>query len=122
EGVDDARLDASRGEGPLDHAVVTARPLDGDEEVLQFVLGSGRADRGDGLVEGSAGMVEERGRHQEGAEEVGEEPLGAAPGGIDTDDAEVIGADLLDTGVESSLGLVDGGGTAGAGTFLAAGT
>lgn len=122
EGVDDAGLEAGGGEGPLHDAVVAAGALDGGDQVPQVVLGSRGADGGDGVVEGGAGVVEEGGRHQHLAEEVGEHPLGAVLGAIDADDAEVIGADLLDTGVERPFGLVDRSGTAGAETFAAAGT
>jgi hypothetical protein len=57
--------------------------------------------------------------NEEGAEEVGEHPLGVVLVTVETDDAEVGGADLLHPRVEVAFGLVQGGGLrSGLGTTL----
>ena len=45
--------------------------------------------------------------------EIGEHPFGTGLGAIDGDDAEVLGPDLLDPGMDRARGLGDRGGTAG---------
>jgi len=65
-------------------------------------------DRG---VESGSVMREQRGRHQDVAVEISEHPLGARLGAIDRDDAEVLGADLLDARVECAAGLLQNVGT-----------
>jgi len=101
--------------------VVAAGALDGDAEVAEVVVGDGLAEPGEGLVKGRAVVVHGGGRHEEGAVEVGEHPLGAGLGGIDGGDAEVRGADLLDAGMEGAARLVDGVGAAVAGAPTGAG-
>ena len=51
EGMEDARLEAGRGEAALDEAVIAAGAFDGDEAVGELVSGEGRADLCDGGVE-----------------------------------------------------------------------
>ncbi len=106
-GVQDARLEASGGEGTLDEAVIAAGAFDGDEAITELVLGKGVADLGDGGVECGAVVLDGGGRNQDVAIEIGEEELGAELGTVKADDAEVIGADLLDAGVPSAAGLGD---------------
>jgi hypothetical protein len=44
EGVKDACLEAGGGEGALDEAVITSGAFDGDESIVELVLGEGMAD------------------------------------------------------------------------------
>jgi hypothetical protein len=80
--------------------VVDARPLDGDDDVGQGVLVDRPADRGDHGIEALAVVLDDGGRDEDAAVEVGEHPLGAGLGAIDSDDAEVLGPDRPDAGVE----------------------
>ena len=57
-------------------------------------------------------MLDDGGRGEDGAREVGEHPLGAVLGAIDGDDAEVLGSNAFDACVEDAAGLVNGVGAA----------
>src|SRR5437867_4409323 len=102
--------------------MVTAAPLDGDHEVAQVVIVTGPADLIDGRVEGVAVVRERRGRHQDGAVEIGEHLLGAGCGAIDRDDAKVFGADLLHARMKSAAGLLNNVGTPRTGAMTGART
>src|SRR5207249_8140494 len=56
EGVQDACLEAGRGEAALDDAVIATGAFDGDEAILELVLGEGAPDLGDGGVEVGPGV------------------------------------------------------------------
>ena len=68
----------------------------------------GLADLGDHRVEARLVVFDHGGGDEDAAVEVGEHPLGAGLGTIDGHDAEVLGADLLDPGMERSGRLGDG--------------
>jgi hypothetical protein len=61
----------------------------------------------DGRVEGGAVVIHPSSREQDIAVEVGQHPLGASLGRIDGDDAEVLGPDRLDAGVDDPAGLLE---------------
>ena len=84
EGVDDAGLEAGGGEGALDEAVIAAGAFDGDEAVVELVLGEGVPDLGDGGVEVGAVVGDGGGRDEDVAVEVGEQELGAGLGAVDS--------------------------------------
>jgi len=112
EGMDDARLEARGGEGAADGVMVAAGPLDGDELVAEVMRAQRLAQVRDGGVESSAVMLDDGGWNEDGAEEIGEHPLGACLGTVDADDAEVLGAHLLDPGMEGATRLLHDIGTA----------
>src|SRR5262245_10575948 len=105
EGMQDARLEAGGGEGALDEAVVAARAFDGDEAILELVLGEGVAKLSDGRVEVGTVVSHRGGWHEDPAIEIGEEKLGAGLGTVETDDAKVFGADLLHARMEHAAGF-----------------
>jgi len=107
KGVDDADLEAGGGEGVLNRMVIAAGAFDGDQEVLQAVSLDGVAERGQSGLELAAVMGHEGRRYEDLAIEVAEHPLGAGLGGIDADDAEMFGADPLDSGVEGASRLLE---------------
>ena len=107
EGVQDARLEASGGEGALHEAVIAAGAFDGDEAVVELMLGEGFADLGDGGVEVGTVVGDGGGRDEDAAVEVGEQELGADLGTVEADDAEVFRADLLHAGVQQAARLGD---------------
>ena len=84
EGVDDAGLEAGGGEGALDEAVIAAGAFDGDEAIVELVRGKGLADLGDGGVEVGSVVGDGGGRDEDVAVEVGEHPLGAGLGAVDS--------------------------------------
>jgi hypothetical protein len=85
-------------ESPLGRLVITPGLLQ-DHDVIFDLMGSrDLADLGDGMIERVATMIQDRGRDQNLAVEVGEQPLGTGLGTIDGDDAEVLGADGPDAG------------------------
>jgi hypothetical protein len=105
--MEDACLEAGGGEGALDKAVITTGAFDGDDAVLELVLGEGLTGEGDGLVECRL-VVRDRGRrNQHAAVEVREEEFGVAFTAIEAEDTEVFGSDLLDAGVQDAAGLGD---------------
>jgi hypothetical protein len=107
QGVDDAGLEPGGDGGALDRGVVVAGALDGDDEVAEVVIGHGPADAGGEVGEPAAGVLD-GGRFDEDVPiEIGEHPFGAGLGAIDGDDAEVLGADVLDPGMHGSRGLGD---------------
>lgn len=73
-----------------------------------MVVVEGLEDLGYGGVEVGAVMVDGSRRQEDAAVEVGEEKLGACFGAVEADDAEVLGADKLDAGVEYAVRLSDG--------------
>ena len=104
--MDEAGLEPGGGEGPLDGEVVAAGPLDGDDEVAE--AGSATASRIVGpWPRVPRGCARRRWRYEDAAVEVGEHPFGAGLGAVDGDDAEVLGPDGLDPGVDGAEGLVD---------------
>jgi hypothetical protein len=102
KGMDDACLEAGGGEGVADGLVITSGSFDGDEEVAEVVLTDGLTQALDGVIEGGAVVFDEAWWDKEIAEEVGEHPFGSCLGTIDADDAEVLGADFLDAGMEGA--------------------
>ena len=102
-----ASLEPGVGEGPLDRLMVAAGPFHGDDEVVEVVVHDGLTEACDGGLEAVTGVGDYERFDQNIAEEVGEHPLGPGLGAVDADDAEVLGPDLLDTGMDSSCGLVD---------------
>jgi hypothetical protein len=109
EGVKDACLETCGGESALHQAVIAAGAFDGDEAIAELVGGKGGADLGNGGVEVGAVVGHDGGREQDGAVEVGEEELGAVLVTIAADDAEVLGADLLDAWVKDATRLAQRG-------------
>jgi hypothetical protein len=107
KGMDNAGLLAGGGEGLLGGSVVATRALDGDEEVTNVVLAQGLAELVEGGAEGGAGVFDDGRREKDVAIEVAEHPLGASLGTIDTDDAKVFRADLLDARMEGAARLLD---------------
>src|SRR5262245_33058214 len=107
EGVNDARLEASGGEGALHEAVIAAGAFDGHDAIAELVCGEGVPHLGNGGVEVGPVMSDLGGWDQNAAIEVSEEELGAALVAIVTDDAEVLGADELDAGVQHAAWLGD---------------
>jgi hypothetical protein len=87
--------------------MVAAGPLHGDDEIVELVLLDRLPEPLDGGPEAGLGVRDLDGFDQDLAEEVGEHPLGPGLGAVDTDDAEVLGSDLLDAGMEHPCGLVD---------------
>ncbi len=104
EGMEDACLEAGGGEGALHEAVIAAGAFDGDEAIAQLVLVEGGADLGEGGVQFGPVVGDGRGREEHAAIEIGEQELGAFLGAVETDDAEVLGTDLLDARVLSAAG------------------
>lgn len=71
------------------------------------MLGEGLADLGDGGVQSGAVVLDRGGRDQDAAVEVGQQEFGAGLGAVEADDAEVLGTDLLDAGMEQAARLGD---------------
>ena len=117
EGMDDAGLEAGGGEGALDDVVIAAGAFDGDQAVVEVVAAMAWRMAAMAAVEGGAVVFDGGGRDEDVAVEVGKHPFGAGLGAVDGDDAEVLGADLLDARVEGAARLLDDVGGAGAGTF-----
>jgi hypothetical protein len=109
EGVEDAGLETGGGEGALHQAVIAAGAFDGDQAIAELVVGEGFADLGDGGVEVRAVVGDGGGRDEDAAVEVGEEELGVVLVAVAADDAEVLGADLLDAGMQDAARLAEGG-------------
>jgi hypothetical protein len=105
--VDDAGLEPGGDGGALDRGVVVAGALDGDDEVAEVVIGHGLANAGREVGERLAGMLDRRRVDEDVAIEIGEHPFGPGLDTIDGDDAEVLGANLLDHGVDGTRGLGD---------------
>ena len=106
-GVDDPRLEAGGGEGAADRPVIGAGLLDGDDEVAEVVGGDRLAQGRDGPVEAGPRVFDDGLGDEDAAVEVGEQPVGAGLGGIDGDDAEVLGADGLDARGEDAVGFAE---------------
>src|SRR5512135_3810426 len=100
-------LEPGFGEGPPDRLVVMAGPLHGDDQVVEPVVVDGLSELLDGGPEAGLAVWDLDGGDQDLAEEVGQHPLGPGLGAIDADDAEVVGPDPLDAGMQGSGGLVD---------------
>ena len=66
-----------------------------------------------GALEAGLIMLDDGGRDEDPAVEVGEHDLGPGLGTVDAEDAEVLGSDGLDPGMKDAVGLVNG---VGAGT------
>src|SRR6266566_5403575 len=88
--------------------MVNAGSFDGDKHIAQVVLSDRLADLGDGRVEAWLVMLNLGGRDEDAAVEIGEHPLRAYLGTIDSYDAEVLGTGLLDTRMKRSGRLGDG--------------
>jgi len=102
--------------------VVAAGALDGDDVVLDAVLVQGRAEEPHGGLKTGL-IVRDGGRFDEDpAVEIGEHHFGPGLGAIDAEDAEVLGSDGLDPGMEHSVGLLDGVRAATAARFRPSGT
>src|SRR5258708_2676740 len=107
EGMDAACLEAGGGEGALDDSMVATGAFDGDDAVVELVLGEGLAGEGDGVVEGGPVVRDGGGRDEDAGIEVSEEELGVSFAAVEAEDAEVIGSDLLDARVEDAARLGD---------------
>jgi hypothetical protein len=105
QGMDDAGLEAGGGDGALDREVLVAGPLDGDDEIAEIVVGPSLADPGHEVFESLASRLDDGGINEDVAIEIGEHPFGAGLGTIDGNDAEVLGPDRLDPGMDRSRGL-----------------
>src|SRR5436305_3582553 len=88
--------------------MVNTGSLDGNEQITQVVLSDRLADLSDGRVEAWLVVLNLGGRDQDAAVEIGEHPLGACLGTIDSHNAEVLGTGLLDAGMKRSGRLGDG--------------
>jgi hypothetical protein len=110
QGMDDAGLEAGGGGGALDRQVIVAGPLDGDDEIAKIMVRHALADSGHEVVESLAGMLDDGGLNEDVSREISEHRFGAGLGTVDGDDAEVLGPDLLDPGMDGSRGLGDRGG------------
>ena len=106
--MEDARLEAGGGEGALDEAMIAAGAFDGDEAVKDVVFGEGMTHLSDRRVESGPRVLDEGGRDQDAAVEIGEQQLGADLGTVEADDAEVFGTDLLDARMKQPARLGDG--------------
>src|SRR5207249_4829385 len=106
ERMDDADLRAGLEEGALDGSVVASCALDGDDVVLDAVLVQGLVEEPHGGLQTGLIMLDDGGRDEDPAVEVGEHDFGAGLGAIDAEDAEALGSDGLDPGMKDSVGLV----------------
>ena len=88
--------------------MVNTGSLDGDEHIAQVVLSDRLADPSDGRVEAWFVMLNLGGRDQDAAVEIGEHPLGACLGTIDSHDAEMLRPGLLNARMKRSGRLGDG--------------
>jgi hypothetical protein len=86
--------------------VVLAGALDGDEQVVELVPAAGFLDLLVGAVEGAVAVRDFGRLDADGTEEVGEQELGPGLGGIETEDAEVLGPDGLDPARELAARFV----------------
>jgi hypothetical protein len=112
EGMDGPDLEARLDKIRFDVFMLCPGLLDGDDHVLDLMLLAEPVDLVDHPAERGLLMLDDRGRGEDGAIEVGEHPLGAVLGAIDGDDAEMLGADPFDAGIEDAAGLVNGVGAA----------
>ena len=87
-------------------SVVAAGAFHRHQQIMEGMLLQRLPDLGDGGLQGGAVVFDDRGRDEDIAVEVAEHPLGAGLGTIDADDAEVLGSDLLDAGVNDAGRLV----------------
>jgi hypothetical protein len=113
--MEDPGLEAGGREGALHQAMIAAGALDGDEAIAELVPLEGLADLDDGSVEGGSGVLDLGGREEDTAVEIGQQELGANLGTVEAEDAEVLGADLLDARMEDAPRLTDGAGSRTAG-------
>src|SRR5260370_24029164 len=115
KGMQDARLETSRGEGALHDPVIASGAFDGDHTVTDLVLVEGAPDVGDsGIKLGSVVLDHGRGDERT-AVKVGEEEFGTDLVAVKADDAEVFGTDLLNAGMEHPARLADRDGDSAAG-------
>jgi hypothetical protein len=107
KGMENTGLEAGAGEGTLDEAVIATSAFDGDEAVVELVLGKGLANLSDGVGEGEPVVLDVGRWDEHPAVEIGEEKLGTHLGAVEAEDAEMIGADSLHARVELPARLGD---------------
>ena len=88
--------------------MIDARPLDGHELISKAVTLDGAADLRDHGVKALLVVFDHGGWDEDASVEIGEHPLGTSLGTIHGHDTEVLGADLLNPGVERAGRLDDG--------------
>lgn len=104
--MDAADLEARGGEGPLHHVVLAAAALAGHEQVAQVMGGQRLTHGSDGTRAGGVRMGHLRRWDADVPLEVAEQELGAGLSTIDADDAAMLGAHLLDAGVDDAARLL----------------
>jgi hypothetical protein len=102
-GMNDPRLKAGVGVGTLDRPVIGAGLFDGDDEITEVVSGDRLAQLGDGLVETALCVFDDSDWDEDAAVEIGEHHVGTVLGGVNSKDAEVLGADGLNAWSEDSM-------------------
>ena len=101
--MNDPRLKAGGGVGMLDRFVIGTGLFDGDDEITEAVSGDRLAQLGDGLLEAVLGVLDDRDRDEDPAVEIGEHGVGTGLGGVDGEDAEVLGTDGLNAWGEDAV-------------------
>jgi hypothetical protein len=94
-------------ERALDDLVIAAGAFDGDETVSNVMLRERGTDVSDSGFQFGTVVLERRGRDENIAIEVGDHELRACFGAVETDDSKVLGADLLNAGMEGAARLVN---------------
>jgi hypothetical protein len=107
EGMNDADVERSVTkdcalESAFDGQVIVAGAFHGHHNIFELMLVGDLAYLNDGQFEPSAVMLNTGGLDEQLAIEVADQPHGACFGAIETNNAEVLGADLLDTWVQEA--------------------
>ena len=106
-GMNDPRLKVGRGVGVLDRFVINTGLFDGDDEITEAVSGDRLTQLGDGLLEAVLGVLDDSDRDEDAAVEIGEHRVGTGLGGVNGEDAEVLGTDGLNAWAEDAVRFAD---------------
>ena len=101
--MNDPRLEAGGGVGVQDRPVIGTGLFDGDDEVTEAVSDDRLTQLGDGLLEAVLGVLDDRDRDEDTAVEIGEHGVGTGLGGVDGQDAEVLGTGGLNAWGEDTM-------------------
>jgi hypothetical protein len=106
ERMNDAHLESAGGKGPGGRMMISARAFDGDDEIAQTTLLDRLAQGGDGGIEAGTVVFDDRRLDDHVAIEIRKHPFGSGLGAVDGDDAEVLGSDLLNAGMNDPAWLL----------------
>jgi hypothetical protein len=105
--VDGASFETRLLEHPLGTDVIVARALDRHSRIKDLVFTDGLLQHPQQRVEARARVFEDRFGHEHLAVEICQHPIRPVLGRIDANNPKVLGTDLLNSGMDDPLGLVD---------------